>query len=142
MASSCILARSRLIARVISSIHDQQLRAFGVNSAQFSLLLFMYKMGPATRAEIGRSYHQDRSTLTRTLKVMVGEGWIEEDDAGATGRSRPMRVTASGTDLMLRAKPAWEAGQRAAFAILGNDGTTVVREVGNRILSARKDRRS
>ena len=138
MASSCILARSRLIARVISSIHDQELRAFGVNSAQFSLLLIMYKMGSATRAEIGRYYHQDRSTLTRTLKVMVGEGWIEDDDAGATGRSRPMRVTANGADLLLRAKPAWEEGQRAASAILGDDGTSVVREVGNRILMAKK----
>ena len=138
MAGSCILARSRLIARVISSVHDRELKPFGVNSAQFSLLLVIYTMGPATRAEIGRYYHQDRSTLTRTLKVMVGEGWIEEDHAAASGRSRPMCVTASGTELLLRAKPAWESGQRAAKAILGDDGTTVVREVANRILTARK----
>ena len=136
MASSCVLARSRLIARVISSLHDQELRPFGLNSSQFALLLFMSTIQPATRAEIGRRFYQDRSTLTRNLKVMIGEGWIEEDQAATKGRARPMRLSDAGVDLLIRAKPAWEAGQEKSRTILGSDGTKVVMETANRLLAS------
>ena len=135
MASSCVLMRSRLIARVISGVHDQELRPFGVNASQFSLLLVMYQMGPSTRSGIGRYHHQDRSTLTRNLRIMIGEGWIEEDQDATEGRSRPVRLTAAGIALILRARPAWEAGQREAMRILGDEGTGAVMAVASRILA-------
>ena len=53
MASNCLLMRTRLISRVVTSIYDQELRPFGINSPQFALLLVMSTMGPASRAEIG-----------------------------------------------------------------------------------------
>ncbi|UFX48867.1 hypothetical protein HAP47_0006015 [Bradyrhizobium sp. 41S5] len=34
--------------------------------------------GSITRAEIARLQHLDRSTLTRNLKLILCEGWIEE----------------------------------------------------------------
>ncbi|WP_428376219.1 MarR family winged helix-turn-helix transcriptional regulator [Lichenicoccus sp.] len=136
MASSCLLARSRLIARVISSIHDQELRPFGVNSSQFSLLIVMHKLGPSSRADVARYYHQDRSTLTRNLKIMIKEGWIEEDRAAIKGRARPLLLSATGIDLLLRVKPAWERGQRQAKSILGTGGTDIIMEVADRILAS------
>ena len=136
MAGSCLLARSRLIARVISSIHDQELRPFGVNSSQFSLLVVMHQLGPSTRADIARYYHQDRSTLTRNLKIMIKEGWVEEDRAAMKVRARPLVLSAAGIDLLLRVKPAWERGQRQAKAILGTGGTDTIMEVADRILTS------
>jgi hypothetical protein len=74
MASTCVLMRTRLISRVITGIHDEKLRPFGIGSAQFAMLVMIYQIEPATRAKIGRSQHQDRSTLTRNLKVILAEG--------------------------------------------------------------------
>ena len=54
MIGSCLVMRTRLLARGISGIYDQQLRPFGLNSAQFSLLMVISKLGSASRAEIGR----------------------------------------------------------------------------------------
>jgi hypothetical protein len=73
MGGTCLLMRTRLISRVITGIYDEKLQPFGIGSAQFALLVVIYQIGPATRAEIGRFQHQNRSVLTRNLKVMLAE---------------------------------------------------------------------
>ncbi len=104
---ACLLMRSRLIARVMTGIYDDDLRPFGINSPQFALLAVIHNMGPSSRAEIGRFHRQDRSTLTRNLQVMISEGWLEEIDNEAGGRSRPIVLTKTGKMLLHDAAPAW-----------------------------------
>lgn len=136
MASSCMLMRTRLIARVVTGIYDQALRPFGINSPQFALLLVMCSMGPASRAEIGRFHRQDRSTLTRNLQIMISEGWIDEVEEGAVGRARPMRLTKAGMDLLYKAEPAWQTAQVQTKALLGGNGVIAVMDMANNLLSS------
>jgi DNA-binding MarR family transcriptional regulator len=142
MASTCVLMRTRLISRVITGIHDEKLRPFGIGSAQFALLVVIYQIEPATRAKIGRSQHQDRSTLTRNLKVILAEGLAEEIQyqVGARsrpdGRSRPIVLTKAGKDLLRKAEPAWRAAEAQAKALLGKDGVFAVMDIANRIIGS------
>jgi DNA-binding MarR family transcriptional regulator len=138
MADSCMLMRTRLISRVLTNIYDEELRPFGINSAQFALLVVISKLAPATAAEIGRFHHQDKSTLTRNLKLMFAEGWIEEDAALASGRSRPIVLTQAGDDLLHAVFPAWKAGQARAGKLLGEAGVDVITNVANGILYPHK----
>jgi DNA-binding MarR family transcriptional regulator len=137
MACDCVLMRSRLISRVITGIYDQELRPFGLNSPQFALLVVMSAMGPASRAEIGRYHRQDRSTLTRNLKIMLAEGWIEEVEGAASGRARPMTLTAAGSDLLRDVGPVWRAAQEQAKTLLGGKGVAVVMEIANELMKAK-----
>jgi DNA-binding MarR family transcriptional regulator len=89
IGSKSVLVRTRLISRVITGIYDEGLRPFGIGSAQFALLVAIHQMEPATRAEIGRILHLDRSTLTRHLKVILSKGWAEEVQDRTNGRNRP-----------------------------------------------------
>jgi DNA-binding MarR family transcriptional regulator len=128
MAGTCLLMRTRLISRVITGIYDEQLRPFGISAVQFVLLVAIYRMEPATRAEIGRSQHHDRSTLTRNLRAILAEGWAEEiqhqvdDPIRPDGRSRPMVLTKAGKDLLRNAERAWRAAEEQAKSLLGKDG--------------------
>jgi DNA-binding MarR family transcriptional regulator len=76
--------------RVITGIYDEKLRPFGIGSIQFALLVVIRQIEPATRAEIGRLQHQDRSTLTRNLKVILSEGWAEEFGMERTVEAGPL----------------------------------------------------
>lgn len=136
MASECVMMRSRLISRVVTGIYDQELRAFGINSPQFALLVVMLKMGPSSRAEIGRYHHQDRSTLTRNLKIMLAEGWIEEVPSAAGGRARPMIVTQAGRELLAEIAPSWRAAQRKAQALLCDEGVEAITKLANDLLKS------
>jgi DNA-binding MarR family transcriptional regulator len=134
MTKACLLMRTRLISRVISGVYDKQLRSLKISSAQFALLVAIYQVQPATRAEVGRHQHLDRSTLTRHLKVVLSEGWAEETRFGADGRSRPIVLTKTGTDLLHQAEPAWRAAQAEAKDLLGNDGLVAVMDIADRIM--------
>jgi DNA-binding MarR family transcriptional regulator len=131
---TCVLMRTRLISRVFTAIYDEGLRAFGIGSPQFALLVIIFDLEPATRAEIGRYLHQDRSTLTRNLKLILAEGWAEEIHDEAGGRGRPIVLTKAGKDLLRNAAPAWRVAQSRATTLLGKDGVTAVMDIANRIM--------
>jgi DNA-binding MarR family transcriptional regulator len=133
ISHACLLMRTRLISREITSIYDKHLRGHDISSAQFALLVAIYQAQPATRATIGRHQHLDRSTLTRHLKAILSEGWAEESRHGADGRSRPILLTKSGTDLLRKAEAAWWAAQADAKDLLGKNGSIAVMEIANRI---------
>jgi DNA-binding MarR family transcriptional regulator len=136
IAETCVLMRTRLISRVLTGIYDEELRPFGINSPQFALLVVIFEIEPATRAEIGRYHHQDRSTLTRNLKILLSEGWTEEIQDKAGGRGRPIVLTKAGEDLLRDAAPAWRVAQTRAKALLGEDGVIAVTDIANGIMNA------
>lgn len=135
MSEACIVTRTRVISRVVSGIYDDALRAFGINSPQFILLVIISKIGPVTRAALGRFHQQERSTLTRNLKIMLDNGWIDEvamDVKG--GRGRPLAASEAGRKLLEDVEPAWRSSQAHATRILGDSGMAVLFEVGDSLI--------
>jgi DNA-binding MarR family transcriptional regulator len=131
MVHECMISRTRLIARVLSSVYDDVLRPYDISSAQFALLVAIFNLKSASRADIGRFTHQDRSTLTRNIKLLLDGGWIEESASDEGGRRRPVVLTKSGTKLLHDVHPAWLAAQEQARKILGEGGVAAVMDVGN-----------
>lgn len=129
VVSGCLITRTRQIARVMTGIYDERLRPFGVNSSQFTLLVSISALRSATRAEIGRRNRQDRSTLTRNLRVVLAQGWVEEDPRAATGRDRPVVLTAAGRELLRDVLPAWREAQAEAAVVLGQSGVNAVVDI-------------
>jgi DNA-binding MarR family transcriptional regulator len=136
ISQACLLMRTRLISRVLTAIYDTELRSFGIGSPQFALLVVIGRLEPVTRAEIGRYLHQDRSTLTRNLKLVISEGWAKDVPDEAGGRARPIALTKAGRDLLRNAAPGWRAAQSRAKALLAKDGVTAVGKVANRIVNS------
>lgn len=134
MSESCIVTRTRVISRVVSGIYDDALREFGINSPQFILLVIVSKIGPVTRAALGRFHQQERSTLTRNLKIMLENGWIEEVADGKDGRGRPLAASAAGLALLETVEPAWRASQAEALKMLGDAGVGAMFEIGNSLI--------
>jgi DNA-binding MarR family transcriptional regulator len=132
VAQGCLLTRTRRISRVITSIYDEALRPYGVNAPQFSLLVLIAKLNGASRSEIGRANHQERSTLTRNLALLLGEGWIEEILTKG-GRSRPIVLTERGRELVASAGDAWRSAQLKAKQLLGESGVSAVMMVAEKL---------
>jgi DNA-binding MarR family transcriptional regulator len=130
----CLLTRTRQISRVITSIYDQHLRPFGINAPQFSLLVVIARLGEASRGEIGRQNHQEKSTLTRNLQLMLSEGWIMETAASnSRGGGRAIAITKAGRKLLSEAAPAWRAAQKLGKDLLGESGVAAVKSIAKRL---------
>ena len=121
----CLMTRTRRISRVVTSLFDQALRPHGLSSSQFSLLVLIARMNGASRAEIGRANHQERSTSTRNLQLVLDQGWAEEI-MPEKGRSRPIMISKAGRELLAQALPAWRAAQVKAKQLLGVDGASAI----------------
>jgi DNA-binding MarR family transcriptional regulator len=128
-----VLVKARFLSRSVTEIFDEALRPFGLSSAQFVLLSLISQTESITRAEIARLQHLDRSTLTRNLKSILSEGWVEEVCDDADGRSKPIALTAAGRDLLLNAQSAWLEAQAHAKALLGEDGAMTLISIADRI---------
>jgi DNA-binding MarR family transcriptional regulator len=133
MVEGCLMSRSRMIARDLTTMYDEELRPFGVQASQLILLASVAYMGPVRRSEVGKTLHLDTSTLTRNLRVMENNGWIEEANAGADGRGRPIRISESGRKLLAQAFPAWRRAQRSASRLLGDDGKATLMRLTNHL---------
>jgi DNA-binding MarR family transcriptional regulator len=125
VTQSCLLTRTRRISRVITSIFDQELRPFGVNASQFSLLVLIAGKDGASRAELGRANHQERSTSTRNLQLVLDQGWAEEIIPDK-GRSRPIVLSQAGRELLAAAMPAWRSAQAQTRRLLGDNGASAI----------------
>lgn len=119
---SCLLTRVRRVSRVVTSIFDQELRRFNVNASQFSMLVLIARLGSASRAEISRANHQERSTSTRNLNILLSEGWAEEVEHQKNGRRIPITLSQAGRDLLTAAMPAWRSAQAETRRLLGEEG--------------------
>ncbi|NLS07703.1 MarR family transcriptional regulator [Rhizobium sp. P32RR-XVIII] len=138
----CVLTRTRRISRIITSIYDEQLRPYGVNAPQFSLLVLVARLGGATRAEIGRANYQDRSTLSRNLGLLLSEGWIEEIPSAEGGRSRPIVISRSGSELLVSAASGWRSAQLKAEELLGKNGVSAIVHLADGIAADTKTERT
>jgi DNA-binding MarR family transcriptional regulator len=131
ISRDCLLTRARRISRVITGIYDQELRPYGINSPQFSLLVLISRLNGATRAEIGRANNQERSTLSRNLALLLEEGWVKE--VAGIGRSRPILISPAGKAQLEQAVPAWRIAQEKAAEILGDAGRASILGVGTKL---------
>jgi DNA-binding MarR family transcriptional regulator len=129
MAHECLLYRARKLDRVLTRIYDAELRPFGVKASQLTLLVLVAKAGPIRRIEIGKFLHLDPSTLTRNLKIMLTNGWIQEIADGQDGRGLPVQITVQGRDLLHQIGPFWRKAQTRTEKFLGNDGAALLRKL-------------
>jgi DNA-binding MarR family transcriptional regulator len=134
IAGECLLRRARVLNRVLMGIYDHELRPFGLKATQLTLLVSVAKMGPVRRIDLGKRLHLEPSTLTRNLKIMLTNGWIEDILDGKDGRGLPLQVTAQGRDLLNQIGPSWQKAQERTQKLLGGAGATLLRKLtGNMI---------
>lgn len=116
----CACATLRRAARAATRLYDGQLRGSGVNTAQFTLLHMIARVGPITQGRLGRLLALDSTTLTRTLRPLEAKRWLR-GEAGKDRRERQLELTAAGRSQLERAIPAWERAQQRLRTQLGED---------------------
>ena len=123
IASNCFAVRTRIASRDITRLYDDRLRPLGLRITQLSVLVAIMKMGDAMPSEIGDVLHLDRSTLSRTVQRLKDNGWIDEL-VGDDGRSRPVRLSRAGKDMIRKAHPLWVKAQTEAASTLKQVSST------------------
>ena len=123
----CACQDLRRATRVVTRIYDQELGKVGIEITPFGLLTALELAGETNQKRLSAGFAMDSTTLTRTLRLMLKQGWIRAR-RGKDKRERLFSLTPAGRRQLARAQPFWQAAQRRLRKELGDAGWTRMKQ--------------
>jgi len=114
----CTNLKLRQLSREVTRHYDAYVVRTGLKNTQYSLLSHVVLLGPIQPVELARQMRLDASTLTRNLRPLVAQGWVEMGP-GADARSRSISATLAGHAKRAEGQRAWKQAQLALNQRLG-----------------------
>jgi DNA-binding MarR family transcriptional regulator len=118
LAQSCSCLAARRIARAMTRAYDEALAPSGVRITELTMLVAGGVAPDAPLSRLAEVLSLDRTTLTRDLKRLEDRGLLHVVP-GEDRRSRVVRLTEEGRDVLAEAFPRWRAAQDRLGATAG-----------------------
>lgn len=115
---SCACASLRRATRAVTQLYDDELRKVGLKITQLTVLQMLSGQGATTQARLAELLAVDSTTLSRNVKVLEGNGWVEGSE-GTDRRERHLRLTDTGREVVKKAEKPWSRAQEKLKAALG-----------------------
>jgi DNA-binding MarR family transcriptional regulator len=124
----CLCLHVQRAARVLARRFDEALRPFGLTNGQFSLLMSLNRPEPPPMGPVAQLLAMDRTTLTAALKPLERRGLVEISPDPADRRSRILKLTETGRELLASAVPIWKSTHDEVDKQLGEHDPTELRK--------------
>jgi DNA-binding MarR family transcriptional regulator len=131
----CLCANLRRAARALTQRYDEALRPTGLRATQFTVLQALSLTGEVSQRRLGQVLAMDSTTLTRTLDILIGHGWIAKRP-GKDRRERRLALAKPGEILLEDALPYWQQVQSAVRSQLGNERWDAFQKLTNDVTLA------
>src|ERR1700726_2388275 len=117
---ACASFNFRRAARAVTRFYDQAFESFGIRSTQFTILIGIAKTQPTSISALSEVLVIDRTTLTRSLRLLKKQGLLSISDRSIK-RQRFLRLTSKGERTLAASLPAWRKAQDRFVQTLGAD---------------------
>ncbi|MBV8866780.1 MAG: winged helix-turn-helix transcriptional regulator [Acidobacteriaceae bacterium] len=128
-------ATLRRASRAISQLYEDELRPLGLRVTQLTILQLLSLAGEVTQGELGHMLAMDSTTLTRTLAIMVRNGWITKRQ-GEDRREWRIRLSKPGEAQLKCALPQWQKAQTKLRTQLGDELCENLLKLSNKVTNA------
>ena len=115
---SCGSFNLRRTARAVTRFYDVALQDCGIRSTQFTILVGIAKSQPTSIGALADLLSIDRTTLTRSLRLLKKDGLLAISDR-STKRQRFLTLTPRGERTLKRSAPMWRKAQEQFVEALG-----------------------
>lgn len=115
---NCACASLRRATRAVTQVYDDELRRVGLKATQFTLLQMLGAQQSTTQARLSELLAVDSTTLSRNVKVLEGNGWVEGTE-GTDRRERQLCLTDLGREVLKKGEKPWARAQEKLKASLG-----------------------
>jgi DNA-binding MarR family transcriptional regulator len=122
----CASLNFRRTARAVTRMYDSAMQASGVRSTQFALLVGIAKAQPVSMSKLAGVLGLDRTTMTRSLRLLQKEKMITISRRAAM-RQRFLELTPAGEKALARSLPLWRKVQEQFVSAVGADYWTKLR---------------
>jgi DNA-binding MarR family transcriptional regulator len=118
VAALCTCGNLRQAARLITQLYDGFLAPSGLSIAQFKLLGASAAHDSIALSPLAEQLGLDPTTLARNLKPLERDGLVETS-TGEDRRTRMVRITEQGQEVLAKALPLWEEAQAWVIGQIG-----------------------
>src|SRR5467141_2434919 len=115
---SCASFNFRRAARAVTRFYDQAFEDFGIRSTQFTILIGVAKTQPTSISALADLLVIDRTTLTRSLRLLKRQGLLAISDR-STKRQRFLSLTLKGEQTLAGSLPAWRKAHNRFVESMG-----------------------
>ena len=133
----CLNLKLRQANRVLTSYYDSHLRDLGLTVEQFSVLRSLWYMKKTSQKSLQEVLIVQQTTLTRNLRPLIREGYVQTEPSPEDGRVTLVSLTADGKKVFQKARKKWEKAQQSVAANLGEQMTEQLLKVASAITDLR-----
>ena len=114
----CASLNFRRTARAVTRMYDSAMQESGIRSTQFAILVGIAKIQPVSMGTLAKVLMIDRTTLTRSLRLLQKEGMVTISKRTAM-RQRLLELTTAGEQALARSLPLWRAAHAQFVSEVG-----------------------
>jgi DNA-binding MarR family transcriptional regulator len=129
----CNCLALRQAARHVSQFYDAHLASEGLRTTQFSILSKLNRLGPLSINELAQSMVMDRTTLGRAVRPLARDKLLAIG-AGDDGRTRRLKLTATGQARLKAAQAKWRQAQTEFERAFGPNDAAALRTSLQRVV--------
>jgi DNA-binding MarR family transcriptional regulator len=115
----CACATVRRTARLVTQFYGKEMGQ-RIEPEQFAMLTVLSHRPGASQSSLGRIMGTDKTTMSRNLRVLLRNGWVQLM-ASEDKRQRGYRLSAAGQKMLSEVKPSWMRAQAKLRAALTDD---------------------
>ncbi len=105
---TCLCLHLQRTARTVARRFDEAFRPLGLTNGQYSLLMSLNRPEAPRMGDVAELLALDRTTLTANLKPLERRGLISIEPDPSDKRSRRLKLTEKGEEMLLAAYPIWK----------------------------------
>lgn len=135
MSKGCNFSALRQAMRKVTQLYDQALAPVNLRATQHRLLLEIERLGPIAINPLAESMVMDRATLGHNLRPLEERGLVRLA-VGQDRRSREVRVTEAGRNLLVEAQKLWRKAQDSFEGTVGREQAAALRDAHKRVAAS------
>jgi DNA-binding MarR family transcriptional regulator len=128
-SAPCNCTALREAGRYVTQLYDQRLAGAGLRATQFTILVRLKALGPATINALAKELVMDRTTLGRNILPLQRRRLIAVTKRRDDARSKELQLTKSGLDRLEAASAGWVKAQAQFEGALGSDRASQLRDL-------------
>jgi len=121
----------RKSSRLITQFYEERLKCVELKVGQFSILRAVSFQKETTNKELQNILVLEQTTLTRNLKPLFRDGYLQISLDPNDGRLKTISLTQSGRDLYEQALPIWQQAQQDILSKLGEEKAKQIHELAD-----------
>ena len=125
----CFNLAMRKSSRLITQFYEERLKSVGLKVGQFSILRAVAFKNETTNKELQNILVLDQTTLTRNLKPLFRDNYLQVSPDPHDGRLKTIRLTTDGKNLYAQALPIWQQAQQDIVTKLGENKAQQIHEL-------------